>query len=101
MFAVIGSLVAIGNGGSNNDSDTPSDTDARFMCRQFVEDRLKSPATADFTDETVTTLSGDRFRVTGLVDSQNSFGALVRSNFSCAMRYDGEERWTLTSIDLG
>jgi hypothetical protein len=84
-FAVFGSLFAILNGGAAPPSDTPTDTDARFACRQFVEDRLTAPATADFSDETVTSLDGGkRFRISGSVDSQNSFGATLRADYECA-----------------
>ena len=100
MFAVIGSLYAIITGGASPPGDAATDTDARFMCRQFVEDRLKAPATADFCNETVTALDGDRFRVAGSVDSENSFGATLRTEYSCALRYDGDERWTLTDLEL-
>jgi hypothetical protein len=95
-FAVFGSLFAVLGGSSDYDPDTPTDTDARFACRQFVEDRLKAPATADFTDETVTSLGGERFEVTGSVESQNSFGTTMRSDYECDLRYNGDERWTLT-----
>jgi hypothetical protein len=35
--------------------------------------------------------------VTGAVDAQNSFGAMIRSNFTCSVRLDGDT-WYLTSL---
>lgn len=57
-------------------------------CESAVRDQLKSPATAQFTitdngvagpDENV------RGTVTGTVDSQNGFGALLRSSWTCTI----------------
>lgn len=37
------------------------------------------------------------YEVTGSVDSENGFGALIRSDDSCSVRLDGEE-WQLVSL---
>ena len=59
-----------------------------IVCAEMaVEDRLKSPSTAKFCPSyqmTATNLGGDNWKVTGYVDAQNSFGAVVR------------EYWTVT-----
>ena len=50
----------------------------------FVEKQLKSPSTADFPfggHRHVTKLGGNRYRVDSYVDSQNSFGAQIRTEF--------------------
>ena len=55
------------------------DTEARAQCREAVKDRLKSPATAKFSDEKVTGSDPDAvWFVSGAVDSQSGFGALIR-----------------------
>lgn len=77
--------LSLGGGGGDNWSPTPAE--ARSVCEGWVKDKLKSPATADFTDG-ATTGSGGTYTVGGEVDSQNSFGALVRSSWSCDVRYD-------------
>lgn len=51
-------------------------------CRTEVLKWLKAPATARWSGEH-TTPDGDGFEVTGSVDSQNSFGALLRSTYLC------------------
>ena len=51
----------------------------------FAKKRLKSPKTADFPfggSRHVTYLGNRRYRVASYVDSQNGFGATLRTNFS-------------------
>lgn len=57
-------------------------SDAQFQCEKLVEDRLKAPATAEFTDMN-TRKQGVEWITTGAVDSQNSFGANIRTTFTC------------------
>ncbi len=59
--------------------------DALVQSRPYVEENLKSPSTAEFGDETegVTQINDTTFNVISTVDSQNSFGAMLRSNYSC------------------
>lgn len=71
----------------------PGDVDARVMCEQFVEDRLKSPKSADYSGESVFR-EGDVWVVTGKVDAQNSFGAMIRNSFKCRMTVSGDT-WRL------
>jgi len=73
---------------SNRGSDPPDGFDAQVACKSFVEDRLKSPSSADFSN---VTHSGDspRWTVTGSVDAENSFGASLRSDWTCTVRLDG------------
>jgi hypothetical protein len=54
------------------------------LCRAAVRDELKSPKSADFSNEVATqTTDAPAFRVTGEVDAENSFGASVRSSYVC------------------
>ena len=62
--------------------------EAKEKCRQAVRDQLKSPATAQFSGEKVVS-DGDGFEVVGDVDSQNSFGAMLRSTFTCHTSPEG------------
>lgn len=75
---------------------------AWVMAQSFVEDRLKSPSTAKFpqhSDETVVPLGNGQFLVSGYVDAQNSFGATVRSDFTCTLQQNGEN-WKLLDISM-
>ena len=81
--------------GPGHNSDDPG-PDAERACKELVKDRLKSPGSAKF--------SGmdhrgdvDEYTVTGSVDSQNSFGALIRSDFTCTVREQGDN-WHLVSL---
>jgi len=52
--------------------------------QQFVEKRLKAPSTANFPyggSRHVTSLGNDRYAFDSYVDSQNSFGAELRTHF--------------------
>ncbi len=74
---------------------------AEDMCEKFVSDRLKSPGTADFPGaSSVAQLAGGEYRVTGAVDSQNGFGALLRTDYVCTVRDMGGDRWRLVNLDL-
>jgi hypothetical protein len=81
---------------------------ALVMAEDFVKDRLKAPATARFPgwteDQPVVTGYGNcKYEVNGWVDSQNGFGALLRSNWRVQLKpalEDGKEMWYLTSINI-
>lgn len=65
---------------------------AESACEKRVEGMLKSPSTAKFTSSaSVTpTSSGYSVKVTGTVDSQNSFGAMIRTPYRCTVTTDAE-----------
>lgn len=70
------------------------------QCKRFVTDALKVPATADFPFfpvESITSLGSGRFRVQSYVDAENSFGAKIRTNFTCDVRQSGST-WVLESL---
>ena len=66
---------------------------AFFMaeCKRAVLKILKSPGSARFPELGKTTYSveGGAYVNTGYVDSQNSYGALLRSRFFCISVYQG------------
>ncbi|MEW2635249.1 hypothetical protein AB0903_27295 [Streptomyces sp. NPDC048389] len=87
----------------------PLDTSAAVMCEDFVKQRLKSPGTAEFpgvmdSEYAKTTVLSDtkpwKYKVVGVVDSQNGFGATVRSNYSCTVSTKDNDTWTLDDMDL-
>lgn len=83
----------------------PDRTDACVMAQQFVLDGLKSPATAKFPgwSETDCRVSqrGRIWVVSSFVDSQNSFGALLRSDYTVEMiYYPATGNWTLEGFAL-
>lgn len=91
------------SGGS--DSTEPDDggggSMAEVMCENFVTDRLKAPSTADFPGaDSVDELGSDEYEVTASVDSENGFGAMIRTDYVCTIRYSGDDKWTLVSLDI-
>lgn len=78
--------------------DIGDDIGAQVVCRDFVEDRLKSPSSADFSDEQSKHVRGRVWSVTGSVDSENSFGAMIRNTYVCTVRYVGDDRYRLQSL---
>lgn len=49
--------------------------------------KLKSPASAQFPKELITITGNDEqgYEVKGMVDSQNSYGAMIRNDFSASV----------------
>jgi hypothetical protein len=98
--ALLASCVGYVVSNSSDDSSSDGGRDdgmATVMCEDFVEERLKAPSTADFSGVFDTTVTGtdDSYTVVGHVDAENSFGAMIRSNYTCNIRDNGDDSWTL------
>lgn len=79
------------------------DVMAYVMSEYFVKKRLKSPSTADFpwgSNGRVRRLGNCSYEVTSYVDSKNSFGATVRTNYVVKLKPDQNDEWVLISIDM-
>lgn len=74
------------------------------VCKQFVTQRLRSPGSAKFPffgQQFATPVGGDAYRVRSYVDSQNGFGALLRSEFTCDVTWiRGTTNWRLGNLAL-
>jgi len=76
---------------SDREDDYNNEVIAISQCEDRVKSLLKAPATAQFNSEA----SGyGTWKVTGSVDSQNSFGAMVRSYFQCTVKISGDTATT-------
>lgn len=78
----------------------PSNVEAFTICKQLMQQRMRAPATSSFAaypESTVRRESGD-YVVLSHVDSQNGFGALIRTRYTCTVRPNGAERWSLVSL---
>lgn len=77
---------------------------ADVFAEDFVKEKLKSPSSAKFastSEKTIKEVETNVWEVSGWVDSENSFGASIRSNFKVKMEYDPEEEsWTLKDISI-
>lgn len=80
-----------------------SKMDAAVMAKSFVEQNLKAPATADFgpvRDENVDQLNDTTFTVRGYVDAENTFGAKLRNNYTCTVRFMPNDRAVCDAINI-
>lgn len=80
-----------------------SDVEAWIAAQLEVEANLKSPSTAKFplgTEEHVTKINDNTFKVNAYVDSENSFGAMIRTNFSCTVEFTGEDTYLVKDLEF-
>lgn len=85
--------------------DAGNQWDACQICKEFVKTRLLSPSSARFpscydVDVRQTDVALDVWYVEGYVDAENAFGVVVRSYYSCGVRYLGNEEWGLVSMTI-
>ncbi|MBD80639.1 MAG: hypothetical protein CL840_17120 [Crocinitomicaceae bacterium] len=69
---------------------TISGTDAAIHAEEFVLKRLKAPISAEFCPPSIGVqrqINDTTYFIKGCVDSQNGFGAMIRSRFSCTITY--------------
>lgn len=99
---LVAALVAFSSDDDGGGSGGPDDIEAYVMCQQFVEDRLKAPATAGFPLSSEATITGgpSTWTVRSHVDAENSFGAQVRTQFTCRVSYQGNDRWLLDDLTM-
>jgi hypothetical protein len=80
--------------------------EAWAIAQQFVKRNLKSPSTADFgslfgdfqsSEDHVKKIGPNKFKAFGWVDSQNSFGATVRTKWYVELEYYPDtDKWRAT-----
>lgn len=107
LFAFIGICCTIGwsiGTGANKTATSANHGSMAFeMCKKSVSGHLKSPGSARFRDfygDQAPSISGSGdgpYTVVSTVDSQNGFGALLRSDFLCTATYIGNDQWDVTS----
>lgn len=83
-------VVFVPAAGSGNE---PPTTDERYaqvqeVCHNRALDELKAPSSADFGGDEVSGL-GPTFTDVGYVDAQNSFGAKIRTYYTCTAIHRG------------
>ena len=97
VILAVWALIAFNSSSSSTSSDTKTDSSAWIMAQHFVSNRLKSPSTASYgwqvPSKCVVASGTNRWRVSGWVDSHNSFGATIRSDFSCVIVYHTDDLW--------
>jgi hypothetical protein len=83
--------------------DEPDDISAYVMCQEFVKDQLKAPATAGFPlihEATVSESGSEQWNIRSHVDSENSFGANIRTQYGCEIKYVGNDEWQLVDLQF-
>ena len=76
---------------------------AYVMAQDFVSSQLKSPSTAKFQNyskDLVQDLGSGRYKISAYVDAQNSFGAMMRNQFTCTVKYVGNKKWVSENVEL-
>lgn len=86
--------------------DTGSEAAAYVQCKNFVEDRLVAPKTAEFgsywnvTVQRLNNRDGEVYKVIGYVDAENRLGVPIRTEYVCEVAYVGDGQWRLVELAL-
>jgi hypothetical protein len=106
FIGVVGALFYFG-GCFNESPESKERSDkikAYTFAEQFVEQRLKSPSTADFPFDFmdhVSKIGEDQYKIESWVDAQNSFGATVRNRVQVVLTLsEDRETATLDMIEI-
>lgn len=109
MAAVFAALVVIGAIGSALDEEperpAPATTEKRspsvgyggVLCEQAVRNQLASPSSADFERPTVINSTSTSLTLAAEFDAQNTFGATVRSSYTCRLSGTGDNLTVLNA----
>ncbi len=75
--------------------------EAFVQCQGHVENKLKAPASAKFPflDFKPLMSANNVFTIQSYVDSQNSFGAMLRTNWICRIQQNGKS-WELVDVQF-
>lgn len=113
--AVVVAAVVLTGCGVDSTAPRPSVTtstklpDLRYgafdACKTFVSRQLKAPTTATwrdpFGDQVIYEGSGDGpYTVRASVDSENSFGAKIRTAYTCVVTLASKDEWRLIDLKM-
>ena len=110
VFCFVGTSLFAARNSANTSNESVSVTtiEVYIMSKSFVKNQLKAPATAEWPafDEIKVQKFPDppnTYRVVGYVDSENGFGALIRTNYTCDLTYKGgdwanPQNWEVINI---
>lgn len=83
--------------GESDPEPPPLSEQAQNICYDEVLNQLKAPSTAELVSIASSPTEGDTWTVTGSVDAENSFGAMLRNEFSCDLTQTGDG-WRIDSV---
>jgi tetratricopeptide (TPR) repeat protein len=77
-------------------------SEAYSFCKLAIIESLKAPSTAEFPfSEYIATHNGnDKYTVEGYVDAQNSFGAMIRSDWTCVVLRRGFNNFEILDVAI-
>ena len=68
-------------------NQNPDEFDASVHVHMYIESQLISPSSIEYIQESVVKIDNHTYEVFGEFNAQNSFGTLIRSNYSCKIKY--------------
>lgn len=99
VLLVAGAIYGYVTDSPKSEQDYRGDSnEAVAQCEGFADKRLKAPATADY--DLTASQSGESWTVVGVVDSENGFGANVRSDVRCVLHFE-DDLAVLDDITIG
>lgn len=84
-------------------SNVVSDYEIVNACEKFIENNLKAPKSAEFPPESkavIDRIANNLFEVVSYVDAQNSFGAMIRTFYTCEVRHGYGGGWELIDLEF-
>jgi hypothetical protein len=105
IFLTIFILIITGAPGSKSNTSVQSiqydkEINSTVFAEKTIKDILKAPSTAKFVDVQAYELSNEKdvWAVNGYVDSQNSYGAMIRNQWEVQLDYRDGKGGTVKSI---
>lgn len=91
--------------GTRDPSEGGNETMAFVMCQKPITNQLRSPSSSIFPNlgtsgVSSTHLGGGTYLVVGYVDSQNGFGAMLRSEWSCKIKENQDKTWSAIDFEI-
>jgi len=80
-----------------------SNDEIAYAAQQFVKKSLKAPSTAEFPalfKSTVTKKGFDTYYISSYVDSENGFGAMIRSNYVVELKQKADGKISLVDLNI-
>ncbi len=106
LFAVYAELTGMSKSPSPDAAGNLT-TMAFVQCQDIVKGELVSPSTADFPfmDFSANAAPDNLYIIKSYVDSQNGFGATIRTRWRCKARYIGGDKadprsWKLVDLQM-
>ncbi|HUM44337.1 MAG TPA: hypothetical protein PKI14_15440 [Fervidobacterium sp.] len=110
IFSIIGFYTNENSTNTSSQSAQPAHEDkadeieAIIMAEKFVKDRLVSPSSAKFpwrsSETTAVKVDEDTWVISSYVDSQNRFGAMLRTYYIAKVKYLGNDKWQLLDLEF-